>query len=412
MDSIPLDEGNPVVGVLMAVLIAIFTGCFLRLLRIQAGGILMISSAVFIGLILPGWENGVFIFDYAIMNISTLQLFLFFIACEWMLVCLSPQLKHLSGSIVDTLASHKLSAILLPALSSMAGSPRQGTAIVEESLQTDSPADRFAFIVWYRHLFTIILPYMMLPVMLSLALGIPMKSITLQLAPLFGIWLIAGLALLKGFENLRIHSHPGNKPFFKILIIPVAMLIPAIVLKDQAQLLTALWSGVLFTLIVDKEARQHLWKQRKELQIVRWLLLAAGISVWTWMFKNCSFSETQSNVQSLEQVLSTLIAEIPRSKWLILCVVPFMAGFISGLPLLCAVLISPLALCCTGMGTGNINALLPCIGFVFLGSSMSYEHLSSLSLQNQYHGSIKNIYLKLAFPFVIAGALIVVISFI
>jgi hypothetical protein len=67
---------------------------------------------------------------------------------------------------------------------------------------------------------------------------------------------------------------------------------------------------------------------------------------------------------------------------------------------------------CTDLGSNSINTLLPCVGFALLGSALSFEHLSSLSLQNQYHGSIKSIYGKLALPFIVATLLIIVISFV
>ena len=82
---------------------------------------------------------------------------------------------------------------------------------------------------------------------------------------------------MKGFESLRVESHPGNLPFLKTFLMPALLIVPAIFLSAP-QMLIAMWAAVALVMMSDSESRLLLKTKRQELQIVRWFMLAAGIS--------------------------------------------------------------------------------------------------------------------------------------
>jgi hypothetical protein len=425
-DLIPVEMYMDKMPQLSAICIAVVAAAFLRLLRIQVGGVLMLAAVIFLLLVRPGWEKGVFIFDLSIMTKNTALLFVFFIACEWLLVSAGPQLKSLTGSLMDTFAQHKVTAVLLPSLSVLAGTPREGTAIVDECMESKSPADRFAFVVWFRHLFTAVLPCLLLPIVLgtSLYLG-PTETLTPsavihELWPLVILWLLAGCILLNGFKSIRVDSHPSYKPLVKVIFFPVMMVLPCFIFidnefidkgfiySDTVLIIASIWGLLIFKLITDKVGRKNLWQNRKELQIVRWFLLAAGISVWTWMFTHLLFFDHSApdKLTSIDvskySLLVQLGYQLHEYTWLIVLGLPFLVGLICGHVLLTSVLVLPIALC-SDLG---LAAVLPTVGAAFLGTVLSYEHLSFLKLRNQYHGTTKKIYMKLLLPSLIAAALL------
>jgi len=414
-DKIPVELLSGNMQPLLALVIAIIAAAFLRLLRIQAGGVLMLASIIFLVLIKPGWEKGVFIFDIAIMRKTTFVLFALMVSCEWLMITLSPQLKKLTGSLADTFPSPKIAALLLPALSTLAGSPRQGMAIVENGVQSKIPEDRLALVAWFRHLFTAVFPCLLFPIVLGLSLNKEPKEILLQLWPLFGIWFISGTILLRGVEHMKVETRTGYLPFIKVFLFPAITIIPCLFLPTHL-IVACIFGVIALILLSSAEARQTLWGKRKELQIVRWLLLAAGISVWTWTFHNLLFFDPGSIPSSLAQLSATQIekhslfthiaGQIANHKWILITALPFVVGFISGNSLLTAILITPIAL------TSNIGlaALLPSVGCAFLGSVLSYEHLSFIKLNKEQHGNLKNVYIKLIIPVIIAAILLAIIS--
>ena len=92
--------------------------------------------------------------------------------------------------------------------------------------------------------------------------GVPWVVLTNRCLALFAIWTVAGLFLLRGFENLRLKSHPGKGPALKLLLVPSIMIVPAVMLKME-MFVAVMWGGLVLWLICDSAARQSLWNSQQ-----------------------------------------------------------------------------------------------------------------------------------------------------
>lgn len=351
----------------LALIAALLVGSLFRLIRLQVGGALIIAALTYLIFLRPGWENTVYIFDFAIMHEGTLLLFLFFVACEWTLRALHLQFRDLAASLTESIRSPQFLAALLPSLGSLLASPQQVSWLCDETLEgSESREDQVAIHLWYRPLLMLLVPTLSLPIALAYTLNVDFIRILETLWVPTLIWLVGGLRLLTPVTQVKLVHRPGHLPAFKVLLITLALLLAAAFLSFT-ELVAVYWIFLAVWLLADAPVRQQLWKRRHELQFVRWFFLAAGVAVWSWLFSD-NFKVIHNG--ALVDLSQVFVQSLQGWWWVYLTLVPLAVSLISGSLYLTLILTGPLVIL-TPLG---LNALLPTAGAALIGTVLSPEY--------------------------------------
>jgi uncharacterized protein len=317
-------------------------------------------------------------------------------------------LKRMVESLSEILPDSRLIMAAMPAMIGMLPSPGgavfSAPMVGEASAHLDVKPDQKAFInYWYRHIWEYVSPLYPGIILVSGLTHIPFRKLALANAP-FALSVVfwGGIFCFHGIGRSRIPrgAAMGKGKAVRIFLFSVApILLTLILVVILGVNPVAAMGGVTIALyLMHRYTPGQVWQSLRESVSAKALFLVIGIMV---------FQETLRVTGALDGV-SQFFAGSGLPLWLIISVLPFLAGVMTGLTIAYVGITFPMLMPLMGGDTPSLGLLALAFGSGFAGVMLSPVHLCLILTGEYFNADMTRVYHRLWVPsaLVLAAAMV------
>ncbi len=350
--------------------LAIWLVCLavIRSLRIRTGDVLFFGGIIAASR-LTNVEVGVSLIDNLVVQWSTLDLFVLAVGVRAVSLCLSVRLMDLPGACLDGFRHPAAAGAFLALLTPASTSPNRGMALLDDALETDSPADRRALWAWWRLALGFLWPASFLaPVIVHTMMEYGDPGVAARdLLSATIIWLAAGVLLLGRLRQLRVPRRNGLQPL-ALHTFTALFSLAAFLQFGLRGLAIGLISLAVALLLIDGQCRRQSKVILQNMQWTRWAMLAAGVALWHGLFAELTLNDHDTSLGL--SLVHHLVAH--DTVALSLIVAAAVLGFVSASPAFSVLALLPVL---THLPPQHSGVWIAGLGAVWLGVVISPEHL-------------------------------------
>ena len=307
-------------------------------------------------------------------------------------------LKRMVESLSEILPDSRLIMAAMPAMIGMLPSPGgavfSAPMVGEASSHLQISADQKAFInYWYRHIWEYVSPLYPGIILVSGLTQLPFQQLAVANAP-FALSVIfwGALFCFTGIGSVRAPRGEtvGKKRaagIFGISVAPILLTLVMVVLFGVNPL-AAMGGMTAILYLLHRYRPGNIWQSLRESISAKALLLVMGIMV---------FQETLRVTGALDGV-SRFFAGSGLPPLLILSVLPFLAGLMTGLTIAYVGITFPILMPLMGSGTPSLGLLALAFGSGFAGVMLSPVHLCLVLSREYFNADMAKVYRRLLIP--------------
>jgi integral membrane protein (TIGR00529 family) len=322
-------------------------------------------------------------------------------------------LKRMIESLFRLLPDSRLIMAAMPAMIGMLPSPGgavfSAPMVSEAAEGVDMPADQKAFVnYWYRHIWEYVSPLYPGIILVSALTRIPFNRLALANAP-FALSVVFWGALFcftgVGAARRPVVDGKGHGEALWGFIVTSAPIFVTLLLVVNLKVNPVLAMGgtVVVLYLVHRYSPAAVFKSLRESVSIKALILVVGIMI---------FQETLRVTGALDGI-SQFFATSGFPALLILPVIPFIAGVMTGLTIAYVGITFPLLMPLMGGDTPSLGLVALAFAGGFAGVMLSPVHLCLLLTRDYFEADFGKIYRRLMVPqaLVFAAAVIPILLF-
>lgn len=322
-------------------------------------------------------------------------------------------LKKMVESLFELLPDPRIVMAAMPAVIGMLPSPGgavfSAPMVKEASSHLDIPPDRKAFInYWYRHIWEYVSPLYPGIILTAAVAGLSVQQLALANAP-FAVSVVLwgaffGFAAVPGGRR-DILAPLGKAKAVRTFVLGVAPIMLTLILVVFAGVNVALaMAGVTAALYtMHRYSPPAILRSLRESVSLKALFLVLGILI---------FQETLRVTGSLD-IISATFAESGLPPLLIISIIPFLVGLMTGLTVAYVGITFPILLPLMGGATPSAGLLALAFGSGFAGVMLSPVHLCLVLTREYFNADLGLVYRRLLMPsaLVLAAAVVPLMLF-
>ncbi len=318
-------------------------------------------------------------------------------------------LKKMVMSLSRFLPDYRLVMATMPAVIGLLPSP--GGAVFSAPMVSEASAafgvspERKALInYWFRHIWEYVSPLYPGVILAAGIAKISCRELAIINAP-FAISVVvwgfllcfAGIRRSEGVKDVLLEGKWKAFVSFLLAFAPILLILVLVVVAGMGPVLSL--GGVILTLfLLHRYSPRTVWTTLRESVSIRMLLMVAGILV---------FQETLRITGALSGV-STFFAVSGLPVILIIAVLPFLTGFVTGLTIAYVGITFPLLLPLMGHGALFPGLLALAFGSGFAGVMLSPLHLCLVLTREYFNADISMVYRLLLLPSLLVLAAVLI----
>jgi len=309
-------------------------------------------------------------------------------------------LKRMVGSLGRILPDARLIMAAMPAVIGMLPSPGgavfSAPMVQEASARLDIKPDQQAFInYWYRHIWEYVSP--LYPGMILVAglthlpfLRLALANATFAVAViLFGaLFCFTGISTSVARQETTIDSAKHQALLtFLAAIAPILITLVLVVLL-QVNVVAAMGGVTVALYAIHRYSPAKIWESLRESVSIKALYLVLGIMVFKEILE----------VSLALNGLSSFFAQSGFPLLLVLTLLPFLAGLMTGLTIAFVGITFPILLPLMGGGSPSLGMLALAFGSGFAGVMLSPVHLCLVLTREYFEADLARVYRRLWLP--------------
>ncbi len=319
-------------------------------------------------------------------------------------------LKRMVESLARILPDARLIMAAMPAMIGMLPSPGgavfSAPMVQEASARLNIKPDQQAFInYWYRHIWEYVSPLYPGMILVAGLTHLPFQRLALANAPfavavvLFGaLFCFTGISTSVARQETRTDSAKHQAVLtFLAAIAPILLTLVLVVLL-QVNVVAAMGGVTVALFAIHRYSPAKIWESLRQSVSIRALFLVLGIMVFKEILE----------VSLALNGLSTFFAKSGFPLLLVLTLLPFLAGLMTGLTIAFVGITFPILLPLMGDGSPSLGMLALAFGSGFAGVMLSPVHLCLVLTREYFEADLSKVYRRLWVPsaLVLAAAVI------